>query len=124
MPTYEYQCSKCGSVTEVFQAITEPARRKLRSSDNPQCECHAVVTRLIGSGAGVIFKGSGFYQTDYRSESYKKAAKEDKEGAKGKSPDDGKARSDKPAGGKGEQGKTGKKDETVSRAKQEIPSAE
>ena len=88
MPTYEYQCSKCGAVTEVFQAITEPARRKLRKSDDPKCDCGATVTRLIGTGAGVIFKGSGFYQTDYRSESYKKAAEADKEATKDQSSKD------------------------------------
>ena len=85
MPTYEYQCSQCGAVTEVFQTITEPARRKLRKSDNPQCDCQAPVTRLIGIGAGIIFKGAGFYQTDYRSEAYKKAAEADREASKEKS---------------------------------------
>ncbi len=101
MPTYEYQCSKCGVVTEVFQAITEANRRKLRKADDPQCDCQATVTRLIGTGAGVIFKGSGFYQTDYRSESYKKAAKADKEAATGKPSEDGKGKAGKSAEGEG-----------------------
>jgi len=77
MPTYEYKCKKCGTITEVFQSITEKARRKLKKDDNPQCDCDASVTRLIGTGGVIIFKGSGFYQTDYRSETYKKAAKAD-----------------------------------------------
>ncbi len=78
MPTYEYECTKCGTITEVFQSITEKARRKLKKTDEPKCDCNAPVTRLIGTGGGIIFKGSGFYQTDYRSENYKKAAKADK----------------------------------------------
>lgn len=77
MPTYEYECTRCGAVTEVFQPISEPARRRLRKEDNPACACNASVTRRVGTGAGIIFKGSGFYQTDYRSESYKKAAEAD-----------------------------------------------
>ena len=78
MPTYEYECTKCSAVTELFQSITAPTRRKLRKSDNPACDCNAPVIRRIGTGGGIIFKGSGFYQTDYRSESYKKAADADK----------------------------------------------
>jgi len=71
MPTYEYQCGACGKRFERFQAITAPAIRKC-----PACG-RLKVRRLIGTGAGVIFKGSGFYQTDYRSESYKQAAKKE-----------------------------------------------
>jgi len=78
MPTYEYECTKCGAVTEVFQPITEKPRRKLKAADSPACKCNAAVVRLIGTGGGVIFKGSGFYQTDYRKEGYKKAAEADK----------------------------------------------
>ncbi len=81
MPTYEYECSRCGAVFELFQSITEPARRRLRKTDPKPCNCDAPVTRRIGTGGGIIFKGSGFYQTDYRSESYKNAAKADKEAA-------------------------------------------
>jgi putative FmdB family regulatory protein len=75
MPTYEYECIKCGAVTEIFQPITEPARRKLRKADPRACRCNATVRRRIGTGGGIIFKGSGFYQTDYRSDGYKNAAK-------------------------------------------------
>ncbi len=72
MPTYEYQCEHCGHKFEQFQSI---AARPLRKC--PMCGRQGL-RRLIGTGAGIIFKGSGFYQTDYRSESYKEAAKKDK----------------------------------------------
>lgn len=85
MPTYEYECTECGKVVELVQPISEPARRRLRKSDPRPCDCDAPVARRIGTGGGIIFKGSGFYQTDYRSESYKKAAKADSDGAEGKS---------------------------------------
>ena len=89
MPTYEYECTSCGAVTEVFQSITEPARRRLKAKDHPSCDCQAPVKRRIGTGAGIIFRGSGFYETDYRSESYKNAAKAEKEAIAGKSKSDG-----------------------------------
>jgi putative FmdB family regulatory protein len=68
MPTYEYVCQKCQHEFEQFQSIKdEPLKR---------CpECRGKVQRKIGTGAGLLFKGSGFYITDYRSEGYKKAAK-------------------------------------------------
>ena len=71
MPTYEYECTRCKHHFEVFQSIkAEPLKR---------CpKCKSKVKRLVGSGAGIIFKGSGFYQTDYRSEGYKKSQKADK----------------------------------------------
>ena len=72
MPTYEYRCDACGHEFELFQQITAPVKRKC-----PECG-KARLVRLIGTGAGVIFKGSGFYETDYRSDSYKKAAEADK----------------------------------------------
>jgi putative FmdB family regulatory protein len=72
MPTYEYECRACGKRFDLFQSITAAAVRKC-----PSCGKNKV-RRLIGTGAGVIFKGSGFYQTDYRSESYRKAAQKDK----------------------------------------------
>ena len=71
MPTYDYQCSACDHQFEVFQAISAPIKRKC-----PACG-ELKLKRLIGAGAAVVFKGSGFYQTDYRSESYKKRAAED-----------------------------------------------
>ena len=72
MPTYEYRCESCGHEFEKFQSITAKSLRKC-----PVCS-KSTVKRLIGAGAGIIFKGSGFYQTDYRTESYKKARKSDK----------------------------------------------
>ena len=71
MPTYEYECRRCAKVFEAFQSIT--ARPLQRCPD-----CKGPVRRLIGRGSGIIFKGSGFYQTDYRSDHYKKRAAEDK----------------------------------------------
>ena len=76
MPTYDYECGACGHRFELFQSITARAVRKC-----PECR-RLKVRRLIGSGAGIIFKGSGFYQTDYRSESYNKAAEKDKQAGK------------------------------------------
>jgi len=75
VPTYEYECEKCGHHFELFQKISDPPVRKC-----PKCEA-GKVRRLLGTGAGIIFKGSGFYQTDYRSRSYKEAAKKDSESA-------------------------------------------
>ena len=71
MPTYEYKCDACGAAFEKFQSIKAAPIRKC-----PNCRKNRV-RRLIGRGAGLIFKGSGFYITDYRSESYKNAAKSD-----------------------------------------------
>ena len=71
MPTYDYECQACGHSFEKFQPITSKPSRKC-----PSC-AKLKAKRLIGTGAGIIFKGSGFYQTDYRSASYKEAAKKD-----------------------------------------------
>jgi len=72
MPTYEYICEECGYEFEQFQSITAKPLRKC-----PKCG-KVRLKRLIGVGSGVIFKGSGFYETDYRSESYKEAKKKEK----------------------------------------------
>jgi len=69
MPTYDYQCDACGETWEMFQKITDDPIKKC-----PSCGCQKA-RRLFGTGAAVVFKGSGFYQTDYRSESYRKAEK-------------------------------------------------
>ncbi|GIW97315.1 MAG: FmdB family transcriptional regulator [Pirellulaceae bacterium] len=78
MPTYDYQCDACGHEFELYQGITEPVKKKC-----PECGKRKL-RRLIGTGAAVVFKGSGFYQTDYRSESYKKAAAAEKASSEGK----------------------------------------
>ena len=75
MPTYEYKCHKCEKVFEVFQKMSD---KSLTSCADKKCD--GKVRRLIGKGAGFIFKGSGFYTTDYRSNSYKKKEKEEKTG--------------------------------------------
>ena len=75
MPTYEYKCDGCDHAFERFQSITAPPIRLCPQCGKPR------VRRLLGTGAGLIFKGSGFYITDYRSESYKSAAKADSNGS-------------------------------------------
>lgn len=95
MPTYEYECTKCGVLFEMFQPITENARKRLRKTDPKPCDCNAAVKRLISGGGGIIFKGSGFYQTDYRSESYKKAAAADGKAAKGSTESSDSSKSEK-----------------------------
>lgn len=70
MPTYEYECEKCGHRFELFQSMSEEPRKRCP-------KCRGKVRRLIGTGAGMIFKGSGFYVTDYRSESYKEQKKKE-----------------------------------------------
>ena len=74
MPTYEYKCEKCGHEFEVFQFMTEPPVKKC-----PECGGH--VKKLIGKGSGLIFKGSGFYETDYKRKS---SSKPDSSKSKGK----------------------------------------
>ncbi len=70
MPTYEYECLKCGARFDLFQKMTDPPRKRC-------IRCRGKVRRLVGSGAGMIFKGSGFYTTDYRSRSYKEQKKKE-----------------------------------------------
>lgn len=77
MPTYDYKCLACDVRFERFQGITAPALTECP-------DCGGEVKRLIGAGAGLIFKGSGFYTTDYRSEGYKESAKKDKDSSSGK----------------------------------------
>lgn len=72
MPTYEYECTNCGHQFETVQSMKDP-----HLTDCPQAECAGPIKRKIGRGAGLIFKGTGFYITDYRSDSYKAAAKQD-----------------------------------------------
>lgn len=70
MPTYEYKCGHCGRKFEEFQKMTDPPITSCRF-------CHKNVERMISGGSGMLFRGSGFYITDYRSDNYKKAAKGD-----------------------------------------------
>jgi putative FmdB family regulatory protein len=98
MPTYDYVCDACEHEFELFQSITEAPKKKC-----PACG-RQKLRRLIGAGAAIVFKGSGFYQTDYRSESYKRAAASEKSGGSSDS-----------AGGKSETKASGK-DKAASKA--------
>jgi putative FmdB family regulatory protein len=116
MPTYHYICEKCDHEFEIFQSMTEPALKAC-----PKDKCgekkwgRGKVRRVLSGGAGIIFKGSGFYSTDYRSEGYKQAAKKDAESAAPKAASDaaktGSAKSDTSAG-------SGKKDSKTSASKE------
>jgi putative FmdB family regulatory protein len=86
MPTYDYVCKGCDHAFEEFQSMSAKPLRKC-----PECGDRKL-ERLIGTGAGVIFKGGGFYETDYRSEGYKKAAEADQKAASGKDGDKGAAK--------------------------------
>jgi len=80
MPTYDYVCESCGHELEMFQSMTEGPKRKC-----PACGT-LKLRRRIGTGAAIVFKGSGFYQTDYRSKSYHEAkAADEKAGSTGSS---------------------------------------
>ena len=96
MPTYDYECSACNHAWELFQKITDDPIKKC-----PECKKNKAV-RQFGTGAAIVFKGSGFYQTDYRSDSYKKGAK----AAKDKSSPKSDSKSDK----KGDSGSKSKSD--------------
>jgi putative FmdB family regulatory protein len=78
MPTYDYECRKCGNRFEIFQSMKDP-----KLTNCPADGCDGEVTRLLGMGSGILFKGSGFYQTDYRSSSYQAAAKAEAGSTKG-----------------------------------------
>lgn len=100
MPTYDYLCNACGAELEIFQSITERPRRKCPECGKPRLQ------RQIGAGAGILFRGSGFYQTDYRSSSYRKAQKAESEGSAGGS-GSGDSSASKDSGAKKTAGKTG-----------------
>ena len=106
MPTYDYQCAGCGHELELFQNISEAPKKKC-----PACK-KSRLKRKIGGGAGFLFKGSGFYLTDYRSDSYKKAAEADS-----KSTDSKGAGADSTAAGK----KSGKGEQKKAEPKSEQP---
>jgi len=96
MPTYDYVCDGCGHAFELFQSMTDAVKKTC-----PKCK-KKKLRRLIGAGGAIVFKGSGFYKTDYRSESYKKGAAADKGGGSeggGKKSDSGGAAGGSPAKG-------------------------
>ena len=99
MPTYEYQCAKCKETFDFFQSMKDDAlktcpRERCRQEPWGQGE----VKRLLGTGAGIIFKGSGFYSTDYRSSNYQEAQKKESAPAKNPAPAASDSSSSKPAG--------------------------
>ena len=99
MPTYDYVCDGCGHAFELFQSMTDSVKKTC-----PECG-KKKLRRLIGAGGAIVFKGSGFYKTDYRSDSYKKGAAADSGGGSdggGKKSDSGKSDS---GGGAGSSGK-------------------
>ena len=97
MPTYQYECAKCNKTFEMFQSIKANA---IKTCPKDHCRMKrwgkGRVKRLLGTGAGLIFKGSGFYITDYRSEGYKSAAKKESDSAAPKK-SDAPPKPDKPA---------------------------
>lgn len=95
MPTYEYRCEQCGHEMEAFQSITAKALRKC-----PACSKNGL-KRLISGGGAILFKGSGFYETDYRSSDYKQKADADKKAAEPKTESKSDAKSETKAGPKG-----------------------
>lgn len=88
MPTYEYECLRCDHKFEIFQGMSDRPRKRCP-------KCRGKLRRVIGTGSGVLFKGSGFYTTDYRSENYRKSAEAEKSAGKEKSAKKGE-KTDKP----------------------------
>jgi putative FmdB family regulatory protein len=99
MPTYEYLCDACGHQFELFHSIMADPQRKC-----PECG-KLKLRRLIGPGAAIVFKGSGFYKTDYRSEAYKKAAAADKPASAAATDGSGKGKEKSKEKSGGQQGK-------------------
>ncbi|MCK4303242.1 MAG: zinc ribbon domain-containing protein [Candidatus Eisenbacteria sp.] len=93
MPTYVYECTKCGHRFELLQSITDPPRRRCP-------ECHGAVKRLVMPGGGLIFKGSGFYITDYRNKETRERQRREE---RGKSSESSKPGAAEPAGTKSAQ---------------------
>jgi putative FmdB family regulatory protein len=114
MPTYEYSCQKCGQNFEAFQSMhAQPFQECPKELCRLPKWGHGRVKRLLGTGAGLIFKGSGFYITDYRSDSYKEAAKKEspateKAGEKATAPKEAATKSPSPAPAKSSEKKPGK----------------
>ena len=103
MPTYEYACEKCGQNFEAFQSMRdEPFRECPKDLCRLKKWGHGKVKRLLGTGAGVLFRGSGFYITDYRSNSYREAAKKESPPSSGEKPKTETKAESKPAAAKSE----------------------
>ena len=113
MPTYDYVCDACDHEFELFQSITEPAKRKC-----PECGKNKL-RRLIGTGAAIMFKGSGFYKTDYRSDTYKKHAEADKSSGKSEGGKSDGAKSDAKTETKSESSSSGAKSDHKKHASKE-----
>lgn len=96
MPTYDYECDACNHKFELYQGINDAVQKKC-----PECK-KSKLRRLIGTGSAIVFKGSGFYQTDYRSESYKKAKAADSSGGSPKSEGKSESKSEGKSEGKAE----------------------
>ena len=112
MPTYDYVCDACEYEFELFQGINDPLKKKCPECGKPK------LRRLFGTGAAVVFKGSGFYETDYRSDSYKKAAEKDKKSSEPKSADSkSESKSDSKTEGKSEPKKETKKPDSKPKKK-------
>ena len=108
MPTYDYVCRNCDHKWELFQSIKANPVRKC-----PGCG-KLKAKRVIGAGAGILFKGSGFYQTDYRSDAYRKAAAADKKSqTSSESSKDSKSKDSKPSS---DSGSSGGKTESASKS--------
>lgn len=106
MPTYEYHCEKCGHSFEVFQPITDAALQVCPKDRCPRRRWgKGQVKRAVGGGSGLLFKGSGFYITDYRSEGYRKAAKQESSAAAPAKSGDNKPASTSATGTTGSAGK-------------------
>ncbi len=108
MPTYEYSCQKCGKNFEAFQSMRDqPFEECPRELCQQKRWGHGKVKRLLGTGAGIIFKGSGFYITDYRSDSYKKAASAEGGSSSGGESKSSSSSDSKPSGGSSSGSKSG-----------------
>ena len=109
MPTYDYLCDACDHKFELFQSIKDEAERRC-----PKCR-KLKLRRLFGTGAAIMFKGSGFYTTDYRSDSYKKGAKADSSSGENKSSGDGKSSGESKSGSESKPSSESKSSESSSK---------
>ena len=109
MPTYDYRCNNCDHEFELFQAMSAGVKKKC-----PECK-KMTLERLIGTGAAVIFKGSGFYETDYRSKSYTSEKDADSKAAKKAT----EPKSDKKSDAKSEKSTSTKSEKAPAKAKKE-----